>query len=123
MIALTVLLLLSADPSARTAQEVKRDAKATVDSSKRYATEKKDEFVSRMQVRIDAAKSDLRGVKNDAKQKATEAGADLDQRAQKASGKLDELGKAGGSAWSSFKDGVENAVDDLEQGVKRAKEK
>ncbi|PZR15479.1 MAG: hypothetical protein DI536_08505 [Archangium gephyra] len=123
MITLTLLMLLSADPSSKTAEEVKRDAKATVDSSKRYATEKKDEFVARMQQRIDAAKADLRGVKNDAKQKATEAGADLDQRAQKASGKLDELGKAGGSAWSSFKEGVENAVDELEQGVKRAKEK
>lgn len=120
---IALLLMLSADPSAKTAQELKRDAAATVDSSKRYASEKKDEFVSRMQVRIEAAKADLRDAKSDAQTKAAAASADLEARRQQASAKLDELGKASGNAWSSFKGGVESAVDDLEAGVKRAKEK
>ena len=121
-LALLTALVLHADP-AKTAEEVKRDAAATVDASKRYANEKKDEFVQRMQARLDAAKADLRTLKTDAKAKTDAAAADLEVRQKQASARLDALGKATGNAWSSLKAGVENAVDDLEQGVQRAKAK
>lgn len=119
---LVTLSLLCADPS-KTAQEVKQDAAATVDASKRYAKEKKDEFVARMHARLEAAKQDADTLKRDAKDKSAAAAAELDARRKRASEKLDELGKASAEAWGSLKQGVENAVDDVERGVRRAKEK
>jgi hypothetical protein len=122
---LLTLLLLAAPAFAQktTASDVKKEAKETVDASKRYANEKKEEFEARIDARVQALKNDVTALKEKTKDKADATVTDLESKAQKAEGKLAEVKKASGSAWSKLRGGVESAVDELEKGVQSAKSK
>ena len=106
-----------------TAADVKKQAGETVDTTKRYANEKKEEFEARIDAKLTALDADVTAVKDQAKSDADATVKDLEARQKKADAKAAELKKAGSKAWASLKSGVENAVDDLEKGVEKAKAK
>jgi hypothetical protein len=123
---LTASMLL-ADPPKTTPGDVKKQAAETVDTAKRYANEKKEEFEARITERMKSLRDDVTALKDHAtgtaKQTADATVKDLEDKENKADAKLSELSKAGAKAWSSLKGGVEQAVDDLDQGVHKAKAK
>jgi hypothetical protein len=117
------VLLLSAAAFAQTAKDVKKETGEAVDATKKYANEKKEEFEARIDAKLKALKDDMTSLKDKTKDTADATAKDLDARAKKADAKLAEVKKAGGSAWSKLKGGVESAVDELEKGVQSAKAK
>lgn len=121
-ISMLTLLLLSAAPAlAQTAGAVKKETAEAYDATKKYAKETKEEFEARMSARYEALKADLAKAKDKTVDGADATAKDLDARAKKAEGKLIEVKKASGSAWSKLKGGVESAFDDLEKGVQNAR--
>ncbi len=120
---LTVLLLSTAALAQTTTGDVKKEAGEAVDTTKRYANEKKEEFEARMEARLKALRDDVTALKEKTKDKADATAKDLDAKAKKADAKFTEVKKASGSAWSKLKGGVESAVDELEKGVASAKAK
>ena len=122
---LTASVLL-ADPKT-TAADVKKEAAQTVDTTKKYANEKKEEFEARIGDKLKSLKDDVTKLKDQAKDGAKKTAdttlKELDDKEKKADAKLSELSKAGSKAWSSLKGGVEKAVEDLDQGVQSAKGK
>ncbi len=122
----TLALLLCTSAFAQqktTAADVKRQAAETVDTTKRYANEKKEDFEARIDAQLNALSADVTSLKDKAKSNADATVKDLEAKQKKADEKAAELKKAGGNAWSSLKSGVENAVDDLQKGVEKAKAK
>jgi hypothetical protein len=123
--ALFTASLLLAEPAKTTATDVKNKAGETVDTARRYASEKKDEFEKRMGDKMKSLRDDVTELKdkakNGAEKTADDTVKDLEAKEKTADAKLGELGKAGGKAWSSLKAGVEKAVDDLDEGVQKAK--
>ena len=122
-ISLAVLLSASAVLAQTTAGDVKKETGEAVDATKRYANEKKEDFEARMEARYHALKEDVVRLKDKTKNGADATAKDLDARAKKVEGKLSEVKKASGSAWSKLKGGVESAVDELDKGVQSAKAK
>jgi hypothetical protein len=122
--ALFTASLLLAEPKT-TAADVKKEAGETVDAAKRYANEKKDDFEKRMGDKMKSLRNDVTELKDKAKNGAEKTAdatvKDLEAKEKTADAKLSELGKAGSKAWSSLKGGVEKAVDDLDEGVQKAK--
>ncbi|MBK7861512.1 MAG: hypothetical protein IPJ65_23435 [Archangiaceae bacterium] len=119
---LTLLLSLAlAVPAFADGAKVKKEAGEAVDATKDYATEKKDEFVARIDTKLKALKADVNDMKEKTKDSADATVKDLEARQKKADEKLTEVKKAGGKAWSSLKGGVEGAVNELEKGVQSAK--
>jgi TolA-binding protein len=117
-------------PKKTSTQEVKKQASEAVETTGRYLAERKEDFATRMQQRLDALNSELarareaaaegkKEVQKDVQQKI----ADLENKKAEADRKLTELRKAGGSAWESLRSGVEKAVGDLEDGFKGEKGK
>jgi hypothetical protein len=123
MLALLACALLLAEPSKATASEVKKDAADTVDASKRYANEKKEEFEARMSSKMKDLRTDVTALKDKAKNGADATLKDIEDKEKKADAKVNELTKASSKAWTSLKGGVEQAVDDLAKGVEKAKAK
>jgi hypothetical protein len=122
----TLLMAVSALSFAQgktTAADVKQKAGETVDTTKRYANEKKEDFEARIDAQLSTLSADVTSLKDRAKNSADATVKDLEARQKKADDKAAELKKAGGNAWSSLKSGVENAVDDLQKGVEKAKAK
>lgn len=117
---LIAALLLSL-PALADGAKVKEKAAETVDATKDYASEKKDEFVARMDAKMKALKDDLAKLKDKTKDKADATVTELEARQKKADAKFGEVKKAGGKAWANLKGGVESAVDELQQGVESAK--
>jgi hypothetical protein len=121
---LCLSLLLAAAPTlAQTSDDVKKETKEAVDATRRYANEKKDEFVARIDTRLKALKSDVTQLKDKTKDSADATVRELEGKEKKAEDKLTEVKKASAKAWSSLKGGVEGAVNELEKGVENAKSK
>ena len=114
------LMILPFAAHAQSAAKVKKEASETVDASKQYVNEKKEEF----EVRIEARLAELKA-KSKALQASTETGAKaklaaIEKEEKAAENRLATLKKAGGSAWKSLRSGVEQAVDDLDRGISGA---
>jgi Skp family chaperone for outer membrane proteins len=100
-----------------TGADVKKQTKEAVDTSKQYLKESKDEFAARMEARL----AELRA-KTKALEKSTEADAKkklaaIEKQEKAAVARLEAIKNAGGSAWKSLRAGVEQAVDDVENGL------
>lgn len=104
-----------------TAGDVKKETGEAYDATKRYANEKKDEFVARTEARMKALREDLVKLKDKTKDAADATAKDLDAKAKTAESKFNEVKKSSGNAWTKLKGGVESAVDELEKGVNNAK--
>ncbi len=90
-------------------------------------TEKRDEYVEKLKIKLDEwnakidqlqAKADQ--VKPDLKTEYQKQILNLKEKRARAEEKLDELGKASKSAWEDLKAGAETAWEDLAQAVKAA---
>jgi hypothetical protein len=121
---LAVVLLPVSIHAQTSGADVKKEAAETVDASKRYLNEKKEDFEARMEARLvelraktkalkEAADKQGKELKEDAKTKL----AALEQQEKAAAERLAAVKKAGGSAWKSLRGGVEQAVDDLDKGL------
>src|SRR4051812_23222322 len=108
---------------AQTADDVKKETSEAVDATKRYATEKKDEFVARIDTKLKTLKDDVTRLKDKTKDGADATVKDLETKQKKTDEKFAEVKKTGDKAWSSLKSGVEGAVNELEKGVEGAKSK
>src|SRR6059058_4697867 len=120
MRSICAVLLLASGLAFADGEKVKEKAKETVDATKEYANEKKDEFVARIDARLKALKEDVSKVKGKTKDTKDATVADLEAKQWQADAKLAEVKKAGAKAWSSLKEGVEGAVKDLDDGVQSA---
>ena len=119
--ALVVPLSLNAQT---TGADVKKEAAETVDASKRYLNEKKEDFEARMDARLAELRAKTKALKDSTDKQGKELKDDakaklaaLEQQERAAADRLSAVKKAGGSAWKSLRGGVEQAVDDLDKGI------
>lgn len=102
-------------------EKVKKETAEAVDASKQYLNEKKEDFEARMEARLTELRTKSKALK-DSKQAQLEKGAkeklaELEKKEKEAAERLAAVKKAGGSAWKSLREGVEQAVNDLDKGV------
>jgi hypothetical protein len=124
MRALLVCLLAWSAQGQTTAADVKKQASETVDVSKRYLNEKKEDFEARMEARLADLRAKSKALKDGTEKQGKELKADakeklaaLEKQEQAAADRLAAVKKAGGSAWKSLRAGVEQAVDELDKGI------
>jgi hypothetical protein len=114
------LMILPFAALAQTAAKVKKEATETVDASKQYVNEKKEEFEARIEARLAELKAKSKELKDSTESGAKAKLAAIEKEEKAAETRLATLKKAGGSAWKSLRSGVEQAVDDLDKGINGA---
>lgn len=104
--------------------DVKKEASEAVDASGRYLKETKEDFEARMEARLVELRAKTKALKESTDKKSKELKEDakvklaaLEKQEQAAAERLAAVRKAGGSAWKSLRQGVEQAVDDLDRGI------
>lgn len=118
MRALALSLLIPFAVHAQTAgQKVKKETAEAVDASKQYLNEKKEDFEARMEARLAVLRAKTEALKKSTAADAKKKLAQLEKQEQAAADRLAAVKKAGGSAWQSLRQGVEQAVDDLDKGI------
>lgn len=118
MRALTLAVLLPFAAFAQTSgQKVKKEAAEVVDASKQYVNEKKEDFEARMEARLAELRARSKALKQSTEAGAKEKLAALERQEQAAAERLAAVKKAGASAWKSLRQGVEQAVDELDKGL------
>ena len=100
-----------------TGADVKKQTKEAVDTSKQYLKESKDEFAARMEARLAALQAKTKALKDSTEKGAKEKLVEIEKQEKAAAERLAAVKKAGSSAWKSLRNGVEQAVDDLDKGI------
>jgi TolA-binding protein len=110
------------------AEDVKKDTKEALETTKEYTVQQKEEFqkkmraqLDRMQKRIDQLTAKANRAKTDAQAELKKATAELQEQKDAAGKKLKELESATGKAWSDLKSGLNATVEELEKSYKRAR--
>ena len=109
-------------------EDVKRQAKGLADTTSRYLGEKREDFAARMRLRLDSLNQQISELRTKAQTGSEQATArtkaelnQLDQRRDEVGRKLKEVEQGGAAAWQKLKSGVEQAADELEKGIAKAK--
>ena len=113
-----------------TGEEVKRQVQETVNTTKQYLAENKDEFVASAEKKLhelDASIAELSGkaapLKEDAKAEADKLMTALNQKRSEIKGQLDGLKQASKEKWADAKAAFETALADLEKAYENTKAK
>lgn len=110
-----------------TGKDVSKKAADAWDTVKAYTVEKKNDavayskkLVSEADAKIKRLEAKASKASGDTKAQYDKAVKDLKTKRAQASKKLDEMGKATGSAWDSAKDGFADAYKDLHEAYEKA---
>lgn len=113
-----------------TGQEVKREMKEAVDTTKQYLAENKDEFVAKTETKLrelDARIVELTAktgtVKDDAKAEADQLMAALRQQRSEVDKQLKTLKESSKEMWTDAKAAFETAFDELQKAYEKTKAK
>lgn len=113
-----------------TGRDVKREAQETVDTTKQYLADNKDEFVAAVEKKLhdlDARIAELRGkaapLKEDAKAEADKLMTALNQKRSELNEQLDGLKQTSKEKWAEAKAAFETAFADLEKAYENTKAK
>ena len=114
-------------PASVSKEDVKKEVKEAYDTTKAYSQEQMQAFREQTETRlteyeqeIDQLQAQAEKLGGDAKAKAEQQLTALRQKRDAVSGKLKELGSAGGNAWEQIKSGIEAAMEDLGKAYKKA---
>jgi len=109
------------------AQDVKKETKEALETTKEFTAQQKAEFqkkmraeLDRMQKRIDHLTAKAHQAKKEAQADLNEAIAELQMQKDATGKKLHELESASEKAWGDLKSGMSAAMEDLEKSYKRA---
>ena len=113
-----------------TGEDVKREVQETVNTTKEYLADNKDEFVASVEKKLhdlDASIAELSGkaapLKEDAKAEAGKLMATLNQKRSEIKGQLDGLKQASKEKWAEAKAAFEAAFAELEKAYANTKAK
>jgi peptidoglycan hydrolase CwlO-like protein len=113
-----------------TARDVKREVHETIDTTKQYVADNKDEFVAKVEKKLhdlDARIAELSGkaapLKEDAKAEADRLMTSLNQKRSELNDQLDGLKQASKEKWAEAKTAFENAFAELEKAYENTKAK
>jgi len=109
-------------------EDVKKETKEAVDTTKEYTVQQKEEFqkkmraeLDRMQKQIDHLKAKANRAKKEAQAELNHAVEELQEQKDAAGKKLKELESATGKAWGDLKSGLNATMEELEKSYKRAR--
>jgi hypothetical protein len=121
----TVIAGDQAHPS--TTDRMVRDTKEAVQATKQYTIQQKEAFqkviraeLNEMQVKIADLQKKTSAASMEARAEMQKAIQDLEKKKDEARKKLDEVNESTTSAWSTLKDGMAIAVEDLKKTYKEA---
>ena len=108
------------------AEDVKEKTMEAYDATKAYTQEQMKAFHEQMKTRlaeynddIDKLQAKMEELGEDARVKAEQPMAELRQKRDDVSKKLQELGSSGGNAWEQLKSGIDAAMEDLGNAYKK----
>lgn len=109
------------------AQDVKKETKEALETTKEFTAQQKEDFqrkmraeLDRMQKQIDHLTAKANQAKKDAQAELNKAIGELQKQKDAAGKKLQELESASEKAWGDLKSGLNAAMEDLEKSYKRA---
>jgi len=113
-----------------TGQDVKRETKEAVDTTKQYVAENKDEFVAKTETKLrelDARIVDLTAktstVKDDAKAEADQLMTSLRRQRSEVDKQLNTLKQSSKEMWADAKAAFDTAFDELQKAYEKTKAK
>lgn len=117
---------LQAEDSSK-ATKVKQKASETVDATKEYASEKKEQFQSRMKKDLENFDAEIERLKEKSKSAVGSAKQEIEDQLRKVEAqrvtvaeKMGELSRSSGDAWKDVKKGVESAYSEMKNAFKKA---
>lgn len=119
--ALVLTISLSVPAWARTAEEVKEKTAEAGKAAVEYTKEQKAAFVSEMENKIDAVKSEIETMKQKTTAATEQKVKDLEDKQKALEEQLTKLKNSSGRAWSKIREGTASAWKQLQQSVSDAK--
>ena len=108
------------------AEDVKEKTMEAYDATKAYTQDQMQAFHEQMKTRlaeynddIDKLQAKMEELGGDARAKAEQPMAELRQKRDDVSKKIQELGSSGGNAWEQLKSGIDAAMEDLGNAYKK----
>jgi hypothetical protein len=105
-----------------TSEDVKKETKEAYETALEYSKQRKEEILRQMQAKLDQYKQNIEKLKIKTELMGQGLKADFDRRVDElqakqaaAEEKLSELKSSSGKAWSEIKEGLDQAMLDLEQ--------
>jgi Skp family chaperone for outer membrane proteins len=105
-----------------TSEDVKKETKEAYDTAVEYSKQQKEEILRKMQAKLDQYKQNIEKLKIKTELMSEGLKADFDRRVDElqekqeaAEEKLSELKSSSGKAWSEIKEGLDQAMLDLDQ--------
>ena len=105
-----------------TSEDVKKETKEAYETAVEYSKQQKEEILRQMQAKLDQYKQNIEKLKIKTELMGQGLKADFDRRIEElqakqeaAEEKLSELKSSSGKAWSVMKEGLDQAMVDLEQ--------
>lgn len=114
-------------PGTVTSEDVRREAGQAVDTAAEFTEQAKEEFQSRLKVRLEVMDGEIaalrekgRDLKDEAKADWDGKLADLEAKKDAARAKLAEVGQSSAAAWQDVQQGAQAVWDDLDKAFQDA---
>lgn len=114
-------------PPPSTSDKIVRDASDALEATKRYTLRQKEAFQKTMQIELNELQTKIAELRKktsaasaEARKEMQKAIQDLEKKKDEARKKLDEVNASTSSAWSTMKDGMTAAVEDLKTSYQEA---
>jgi predicted RNase H-like nuclease (RuvC/YqgF family) len=111
-----------------TSEDVKKETEEAYQTAVEYTAQQKEEIQAEMRRKLDDYKQKIEQLRSETETLSAEAKAEVKRRLeelrtkqQAAEQKLSQLKSSSGKAWNDIKQGLDRAVDDLEQAYKNAR--
>lgn len=111
-----------------TSEDVKKETEEAYQTAVEYTAQQKEEIQAEMRRKLDDYKQKIEQLRAETETLSAEAKAEVKRRLeelrtkqQAAEQKLSQLKSSSGKAWNDIKQGLDRAVDDLEQAYKNAR--
>jgi TolA-binding protein len=107
---------------AKTAQDVKKKAKETVETAVEYSKEQKEAFTEEMEKNLTQMRAKITELRKKSGNKTNATLARLESQQNDLEKDIHQLKKASGQAWGRIKSGVSKAWQDVKTSVEEAKD-
>ncbi len=111
-----------------TSKDVKKETKEAYDTAVEYTKQQKEEFQKKVQAKLDEYRKRIYELRVDTDEMSAQVKAkvnrrleDLEAKREAAEEKLAQLESSSGKAWAEIKEGLDQAVKDLDQAYEDAR--